>query len=179
LQLLPSSTSKRQIYDLYVLATQDDSRVAEASTFDAIWRKYLPKLQITKAMSDLCWECQQNSTAIVRSQSATGIVQSQVLEKAKHHVDLVQKERQYYQSVLKNALDQYNTSPSSTLSTMYHYSFDFAQQVHFPSNPLQPGPIYLLTPRKCGIFGVCCEAAPRQVNYLIDEAFDVGKGLTQ
>jgi hypothetical protein len=62
---------------------------------------------------------------------------------------------------------------------MYHYSFDFAQQVHFPSNPLQPGPIYLLTPRKCGIFGVCCEAAPRQVNYLIDEAFDVGKGLTQ
>ena len=23
-----------------------------------------------------------------------------------------------------------------------HYSFDFAQQVFFPSNPLQPGPIY-------------------------------------
>ena len=23
-----------------------------------------------------------------------------------------------------------------------HYSMDFAQQVHFPSNPLQPGPIY-------------------------------------
>ena len=57
-----------------------------------------------------------------------------------------------------------------------HYSFDYAQQVHFPSNPMQPGPIYFKTPRKCGIFGVMCEAVPRQVNYLIDEAATVGKG---
>ena len=41
---------------------------------------------------------------------------------------------------------------------------------------MQPGPIYFKTPRKCGIFGVMCEAVPRQVNYLIDEAAAVGKG---
>lgn len=63
-----------------------------------------------------------------------------------------------------------------SLDTTIHYSFDFAQQVHIPSNPMQPGPIYFKTPRKCGIFGVMCEAIPRQVNYLIDEASDVGKG---
>jgi len=57
-----------------------------------------------------------------------------------------------------------------------HYSFDYAQQVHFPSNPMQPGPIYFKTPRKCGIFGIMCEAVPRQVNYLIDEAAAIGKG---
>ena len=57
-----------------------------------------------------------------------------------------------------------------------HYSFDMALQVFYPNDPLQPGPMYLLTPRKCSIFGVCCEALPRQVNYLIDEAVDVGKG---
>lgn len=57
-----------------------------------------------------------------------------------------------------------------------HYSFDYAQQIHFPSNPMQPGPIYFKTPRKCGIFGVMCEGAGRQVNYLIDEASTVGKG---
>lgn len=51
-----------------------------------------------------------------------------------------------------------------------------SQQVHIPSNPMQPGPIYFKTPRKCGIFGVMCEAIPKQVNYLIDEAVDVGKG---
>ncbi|KAL7384320.1 hypothetical protein ABVT39_028073 [Epinephelus coioides] len=29
--------------------------------------------------------------------------------------------------------------------------------MHFPSNPLQPGPMYFLTPRKCGLYGVSCE----------------------
>ena len=57
-----------------------------------------------------------------------------------------------------------------------HYCFDYAQQVHYPSDPLQPGPMYFLTPRKCGIFGVCCACIPQQVNYLIDEGMCVGKG---
>ena len=38
------------------------------------------------------------------------------------------------------------------------------------------GPIYFKTPWKCGLFGICCEGIPRQVNYLIDEAVNVGKG---
>ena len=37
------------------------------------------------------------------------------------------------------------------------YSFDYAQQVHFPNNPQQPGPAYFVTARKCQIFGVVCE----------------------
>ena len=49
------------------------------------------------------------------------------------------------------------------------------QQVHYPSDPMQPGPIYF-TPRKCAIFGVCCESIPRQVFFLIDEAMNIGKG---
>ena len=31
-------------------------------------------------------------------------------------------------------------------------------------------------PLKCAIFSVCCEAIPKQINYLIDEVFDMGKG---
>ena len=57
-----------------------------------------------------------------------------------------------------------------------HYSFDMAQQVHYPSDPQQPGPSYFLTPRKCGLFGICNEALPRQVNFLIEESCDTGKG---
>ena len=72
-------------------------------------------------------------------------------------------------------LSNSNLLPCSLDSTV-HYSFDFAQQVHYPSNPFQPGPVYFLAPRKCGLFGVCCEGIPRQVNFLIDEAVDVGKG---
>ena len=39
-------------------------------------------------------------------------------------------------------------------------------QVHYPCDPQQPGPMYFLTPRKCAIFGVCCEAIPRQVGLI-------------
>ena len=34
----------------------------------------------------------------------------------------------------------------------------------------------VLCPQKVHLFGVCCEAIPRQVNYLIDEAYYTGKG---
>ena len=46
--------------------------------------------------------------------------------------------------------------------------FDFAQQAHYPSNPLQPGPIYFLTPRKAALFGICSKAIPRQVDFIIN-----------
>ena len=68
------------------------------------------------------------------------------------------------------------TITPNTRDIKVHYSFDYAQQVHFPSDPLQPGPIYFLTPRKCTVFGVNCEALPRQVNFLTDEAGECGKG---
>lgn len=73
--------------------------------------------------------------------------------------------------------------PAMSQDTTIHYSFDMAQQVsfkyfllilscvhhfhllqvHYPCDPLQPGPMYFLTPRKCAIFGVSCEGLPRQV----------------
>lgn len=33
-------------------------------------------------------------------------------------------------------------------------SFDFAEQVHYPSNPQQVDPTYFKTARKCGIIGI-------------------------
>ena len=67
-------------------------------------------------------------------------------------------------------------TPANSIDIKVHYSFDYAQQVHYPSDSLQPGPIYFVTPRKCTIFGVNCEALPRQINFLTDEAGDCGKG---
>ena len=57
-----------------------------------------------------------------------------------------------------------------------HYSFDYAQQLHFPYNDQQPSPAYFLTARKCQLFGVCSEGESKQINYLIDEADTTGKG---
>ncbi|MEQ2242200.1 hypothetical protein ILYODFUR_033319 [Ilyodon furcidens] len=83
----------------------------------------------------------------------------------------------------KNTCDDYQLSigpsPPSSKKIRMHYSFDFAQQMHFPSNPLQPGPMYFLTPRKCGLFGVSCEDLQKQMNFLIDEGMSSGKGSNE
>lgn len=80
-------------------------------------------------------------------------------------------------------------------SIKIHFSFDFAQQVcaiehkfdyaytqdslqvHYPHSPQQPGPIYFLTPRKCGIFGVTCEAIPRQVRLQTPSIMSIISGV--
>jgi hypothetical protein len=76
----------------------------------------------------------------------------------------------------KLEVTELSASAPCSRSVSMHYSFDFAQQVHLPSDPLQPGPMYFLTPRKLGLFGVCCEGLPKQVNYLVDEAHCTTKG---
>ncbi len=57
-----------------------------------------------------------------------------------------------------------------------HYSWDFAQQLNYPYEAHQVGPIYFKSPRIAQLFGVCCEALPQQINYLIDESDFPGKG---
>ena len=137
-------------------------------------------------MTDLCLTCQQNTSKLVRSANHPDREKSQCVLTQQEHLDCVQTERDYYRNAcaeaktnfeqFEEAIELDDLHNARSLDTTIHYSFDFAQQVHIPSNPMQPGPIYFKTPRKCGIFGVMCEAIPRQVNYLIDEASDVGKG---
>lgn len=56
------------------------------------------------------------------------------------------------------------------------YTYDYALQGHYLTNPQQLGPIYFKTPNKCGISGICCESIPWQINYFIDESVATGKG---
>ena len=85
----------------------------------------------------------------------------------------MQAERSLYNNMVSEVKTIYHdtglaalepNAPCSRMMTMMtiHYSFDFVQQVHLPSNAQQPGPIYCLVPRKCALFGVCCEEVPRQ-----------------
>lgn len=76
----------------------------------------------------------------------------------------------------QHQLQELQKTPANSKPFTMHYSFDFAQQVHYPSNAAQPGPLYFLTPRKCGIFGVHCEGLSKQVNFLIDEGVSSSKG---
>ena len=135
-------------------------------------------------MTDLCWECQRNNRDISSSSNLPDVVQQAKLKKQQAHLDLVFMERTFYQNMVKDAKAAYTAAgcpplgPHPPCSTDFavHLSFDYAQQVHLPSFPMQPGPLYLLVPRKVGIFGVCMEGIPRQVNYLIDESHCSSKG---
>ena len=113
----------------------------------------------------------------------------QILREAEDHLHKATMERSLYRTIceqtkkdVRQHFQQGNVftppRPSANLSSCsldmcVHYSFDMAQQVHYPSDPFQPGPVYFLTPRKCGIFGVVCEAIPRAIHYLIDEGAKV------
>ena len=70
LQLLPSSTTKRKVGLLYSESlssvTPPSHRVCY-TTFCSLWQRFLPRVTVTKPMSDLCWVCQRNSIAIMRS----------------------------------------------------------------------------------------------------------------
>ena len=135
------------------------------------------------------------------------LTHTQALKQYEEHLSRASVERAAYRDVCKRSREilEKLLHPNPTSSAVphpllppaeAHYSFDFAQQVHYPSNPFQPGPLYFLAPRQCAIFGICCEAIPRQVsdlsaiqlsianrnvsfmkvNYLIDESLVSEKG---
>ena len=100
--------------------------------------------------SDLCWQCQQNSTAITRSTNMPEWEKSAtLLIKAEEHLHLVQVERSFYKTTcdfckvsihaFSSEANSFNPPPlasnisENTNNIKAHYSFDYAQQVHYPS----------------------------------------------
>ena len=72
LQLLPSDTTKRNVWLLYSHSLQ-----SLPTSHHRV--KILPHIIITKPMSDVCWICQKNSIAIMRSANQPEEQKSQVI----------------------------------------------------------------------------------------------------
>ena len=154
------------------------------SKFAELWQQFHPNVVVAKPMTDLCFTCQQNTINLLRASNIHEKIECIKIQQA--HLNCAHMERELYRNICSEAATVFQSIEDQTdfnesreacsFEGTMHYSFDYAQQVHIPSNPLQPGPIYFKTPRKCGIFGILCEAVPHQVNYLIDEAATVGKG---
>jgi hypothetical protein len=133
-----------------------------------------------KPSSDLCFECQKNATQLLQCANLTEDEKADRLKAAELHLQAARNQRVHYNDQCKAAKAEWEIFKSTPSSRGYggvmHYSFDYAQNVQYPSNPQQPGPAYFKSARKCGIFGIACEPLSMQVNYLIDEADDPGKG---
>ena len=139
------------------------------STFGKLWWKLVPNIVTVRPMSNLCWTCQQNNTLMLRSANQDEGEKEQTLADALEHLRIVNIECTFYCDTLaeckctvfskfsQDGTLQLPSAPRAPLSTStpVHYSFNYTQQVRFPSNLLQPGPIYFLTCQKCSIFSVC------------------------
>ena len=185
IKLLPSHYTKACVWRKYVAAMEAaGERAVKVDAFRKLWRSLVPYIVKTRPMTDLCWICQKNNSAIYRSANVSEENKSERVRNQQSHLDRVVKERSLYQEMVRESKVVMETeesklgvhTPASKDITM-HYSFDYAQQVHFPSDPMQPGPMYFLCPRKCGLFGVTCEGMPQQVTYLIDEGMSISKGV--
>ena len=130
-----------------------------------------------KPATDLCPTCQNNVVKIFRSVNLLESEKSDSLKEAEEHLKLAKQEREVYNAECVKCIEELKSDPQSP--KVVHVSFDFAQQIYFPSSPQQVGPLYFLTPRKCQIFGVCSESHMQQVNYLIDENDFAGKGANE
>ena len=169
-QLLPADTTKRSVFDLYTTAAASAGyRLVCLSTFRTLWRTLCPFICVQKPGSDLCWYCQQAGQRLQQARNNEAAKQKVAMEHH-HHLKTVKQERQFYRDCCLKA----QAFPS--IGCFRHISFDFAQQVHYPFDSQQPGPIFFKTPRKCGLFGINSEGDFEQVNYLVDEAHSCGKG---
>ena len=122
-----------------------ESTFAAYSTFCKLWKQLLPSLVLMKPMSDLCWQCQQNSTAILRAANRPEAEKSSTLMAAQEHLTLVQLERSFYKTKCDECKrsvrtrftvdEEFNPPPlysdplPNSRPITVHYSFDYAQQV--------------------------------------------------
>ena len=167
--------TKRYVYRQYcAVCTQKGEIPVCRRKFENLWSELLPHIANMKPATDLCETCQKNIVQIMRSTNLSDVDKSESLKEAELHLTLATKERELYNTECMRAVEEMKVHPSSP--EVVHFSFDFAQQLHFPNSPQQVGPLYFLTPRKCQLFGICSEGNAKQVNYLIDENDNPGKG---
>lgn len=183
--LLPSVMSYHSVHQHYSLSMKASGKMPIAyRTFLKIWQEEFPQVKFNDPRSDLCMTCEDFKKRLNQAAAALDEnrekKQIQIHRAALDHLKLVKKERLFYQANAKVAHQYYRKlgleaipslpSKANSRPLMSHYSWDFAQQLHYPFEDQQVGPIFFKTPRKAQLFGICNEGIPRQYNYLIDEA---------
>ena len=158
------------------------TRTVSVQTFRRLWQQLLPFIATMRPATDICWYCQKGVTKLARYANLPDDEKTAAVRDYEEHLRRATSERTHYTDVCRLAKENMPADlilgphPACSYEGKCHYSFDFAQQVHFPSDPLQPGPIYFKCTRKCGLFGVACEAFPKQVNFMLDESINTGTG---
>ena len=103
--------------------------------------------------SDLCSLFQLNNTKITTNVNVSEqeklnclLNQETHLQEAKLQWEFMKRNIAACKDLLRNSgIDLLSRKPSCSFEGTVHYSYDYVQQVHIPSNPQQPGPVYFKT----------------------------------
>lgn len=105
--------------------------------------------------SDLCWTFQKNNNQIHKIANLPEFQKAEVVRQQERHLSLAAGEREFYKNCFKTTkealterlkdVDFTEKRAPCSLDGTVHYSYDYAQQLQYPSNPYQRGPIYFKT----------------------------------
>ena len=93
-----------------------------------------------------------NTLSIAQVKNVPDVEREQKLNQFLDHLHKARNQRAYYQSWCNNTED-----------VTIVLSFDFAQTVHYPVSPQQPGTAYFKATKKCAVFGITDEKQKVQV----------------
>jgi len=159
--LLPSILNYTSVHRSYQLSLLNEGKpFVGYRTFMRCWQEVCPHIVFSKPRTDLCMTCEDFKKEINKIRSdldeKRDYEKSKIYKKALEHLEDAKKERTYYSACtklaeehyLKLGLLHYPTKPTkpNSRNIMQHYSWDFAQQLHYPYENQQVGPIYFKTP---------------------------------
>jgi hypothetical protein len=197
---LPGSFSKYSIWTEYRQALKDDIGTKQRLEISyEIFRRYLdesfPYVSFQAARTDLCDLCDQLREKLIHERKEDSL--KEATNNLQIHLNRVAVDRNEYRRQLMIATESWDSLKKQTKKSIIsklsnhpeyqliqpncqeldcHYSFDFAQQIHYPYSPQQRGKEYFKTARKCLLFGVSCESISRSVLFFLDEEEFIGKG---
>lgn len=181
--LLPARDSKERLYRKYVSTITkldaENVRIVSSRSFRKTWQRECSHIRISKPATDLCNTCRENTSLILKSADVLDeedVEKNAAIAAAQEHLNQARIQREHYNEWRTRARTQSTIDINGTERSFAVLSFDFAEQIHYPSRARTVGPEYFKTARKCGIFGVHDERTGVQTNYLLDEADQVGKG---
>ena len=132
-----------------------------------------------------CDTCEKLRCTVMRS--VTEEEKIEATEDFQKHLHIYQEHRTFYSSAIKKSHEVLKTTHRKSVALIHLYIhaqrillsiihlFYFAQELQLLYHSRQVCPIYIKTPRKVQLFGVCCDGVPYQVNYLVDEACTIGE----
>ena len=172
-KILSSSETKVAVWQVHQSACELSGKLVQ------LWQQFFPNAIVPKPMTNLCLTCQENTAKLQHAANLSASEKSELIKTQQEHLNCAQGERDFYKyscTACEGTLKTFGTDThlnlesrqTGSLDGIIHYSFDYAQQGHILSNPMQPGSMYFKT--------LMCEGIPRQVKFLIDKAASARKG---